>query len=151
MWRHNWAPPFLAVVCTLVTPQNLLRTAPQNYKDERFSSILKMDYGGKCSVLGCTGNADTFHNLPKEPDTWRAWLMFFYEDPCEVRHSCIHLLKPFHQGQFWMKTFDNLKKDLLSRCCWKVWKQIVTKIKMHLPKCFFIWRMWLHYLTHKWN
>ena len=33
-----------------------------------------------------------------------------------------------------------------------LWKQIVTKIqmKMHLPKCFFILRMWLHYLTHKW-
>ena len=32
----------------------------------------------KYSVPGCTGNADTFHNLPKEPDTRQAWLMFIY-------------------------------------------------------------------------
>ena len=77
------APPFLVLVYTLVTPQNLLRAAlcllPQNYKEERFSNILKMDYGGKCSVPVCTGNADTFHNLPKELDTLRVWLMFFNE------------------------------------------------------------------------
>ena len=36
-----------------------------------------MDYGHKCSVPGCTGNADTF--LPKKPDPRGAWLTFFYE------------------------------------------------------------------------
>ena len=38
-----------------------------------------MDHGRKCSVPGCTGNADTFHSLPKEPNTQRAWLMFVYK------------------------------------------------------------------------
>ena len=38
-----------------------------------------MDHGRKCSVPGSTRNADTFHNLPKEPNTRRAWLMFVYE------------------------------------------------------------------------
>ena len=35
----------------------------------------------------------------------------------------------------------------------KVWKQIliIIQFKMHLQKYFFILRMWLHYLTHKWN
>ena len=36
-------------------------------------------YGRNCSVPGCTGNADTFYSLPKEPNTRRAWLMFVYE------------------------------------------------------------------------
>ena len=37
-----------------------------------------MDYGRKCSVPGCTGNADTFQSLPKEPNTRQA-VMFVYE------------------------------------------------------------------------
>ena len=38
-----------------------------------------MDQGRKFSVPGCTGNADTSHSLPKEPNTRRDWLMFVYE------------------------------------------------------------------------
>ena len=38
-----------------------------------------MSHGRKCSVPGCTGDGDTSHSLPKEPDTRRAWLMFLYK------------------------------------------------------------------------
>ncbi|KAL1004808.1 hypothetical protein UPYG_G00050880 [Umbra pygmaea] len=38
-----------------------------------------MNHGRKCSIPGCTGNGDTFHSLPKEPNTRRAWLMFVYK------------------------------------------------------------------------
>ncbi|XP_078123153.1 uncharacterized protein LOC144528453 isoform X1 [Sander vitreus] len=38
-----------------------------------------MSHGRKCSVPGCTGNGDTSHSLPKEPDSRRAWLMFLYK------------------------------------------------------------------------
>ena len=54
----------------------------------------------KCSVPGCTGNADSFYNLPKEPDTRRAWMVFFYEKIPVKFDTFINLLEPFHQRQF---------------------------------------------------
>ena len=65
-----------------------------------------MDYGGKCSVPGCAGNADTFQSLPKKPNTRQA-VMFVYEkvpvqfDP--QLHICWNHFtedKPENLGQF---------------------------------------------------
>ena len=62
-----------------------------------------MDYGGKCSVPGCTGNAEAedFQSLPKEPNTRRAVMVVYEKIPVNaVRPSITHLHKPFHRGQF---------------------------------------------------
>ena len=81
----------------------LLCVLPRNYKEERFSSRLKMYYGRKCSVLACTGNAEIVHSFLKEPNTQRA-VMFVYEKITVQFNPQLHI----SLNHFTEDSFENL-------------------------------------------
>ncbi|XP_062409102.1 zinc finger protein 211-like [Sardina pilchardus] len=64
-----------------------------------------MSHGRYCSVPGCTGNAITFHALPKEPNTQRAWLMFIND---KIPLSSFDTKISICSNHFTPDSFDNL-------------------------------------------
>ena len=66
----------------------------------------------KCSVPGCTENADTFQSLPKEPNTRRD-VMFVYEKIPVQFDPQLHICLNHEDQRTVLKTWDNVKQDLL--------------------------------------
>ena len=93
--EHKWRSCRSQTVVYL--RDDLCSLLPRELK-EVFLSILKMDHGGKCSVPGCTGNADSQSSYGTKHSTGMADVCL-WEDPCEVWPSVLHLLEPFHQWQ----------------------------------------------------